>query len=139
MDGWAMDRETDGNHARFVTPFGRLIHELRTRRGLSLRQLADLSAARGYKVSHTRIGDLETKPIPTWPSADIIKGLAAALGVPERVLTAALVESMGLTLPQMPSTDWLMVISKAEQMTPAGQRRLMRQIDTLFDVNDEAE
>lgn len=134
-----MDGGRRGTDPRPVTTFGRLIREQREKRGMSLRDVEAAAEKAGYKLSKSRVTQFENEPLPTWPRAEVIKGLAAALVIPERVLTAALVESMGLPMPHMPSPEWLLVISEAEKMPPGRQRRLLRQIDTLFDVNDDAE
>lgn len=89
----------------------------------------------GYSFSKSRLSQLETE-MKTWPSADIIKGLSAALKIPERTLSLALLESMGLDIPQMPSADWMLVVSKAEKASPARQRRLRRAIESLLDDED---
>lgn len=122
---------------RHVTSFGRLIREQREKRGMSLDAVVAAAKAAGYTMSKARVHQLETEAVPTWPRPEILKGLSAALVIPERVLTAAMIESMGLALPQMPSTDWQMIAAKSEALTPAGKRRLMKQIETLIDLNDE--
>lgn len=120
-----------------VTALGRLIAEQRRIRGMSYDQVAAAAKAAGYTVSKQRVWQLENEAVPTWPRADVVKGLAVALGVNERVVTSALIESMGLAQAGMPDTDWQLLISKSARLTPAGQRRLKRQIEALLDINDE--
>lgn len=132
-----MDGSRGPKDSQPVTPLGRLIAEQRRVRGMSLDQVSAAAKAAGYTISKQRIWQLENEAAPTWPRAEVVKGLAVALGVPERVVTSALVESMGLQQAAMPDTDWQLLISKSERLTPAGQRRLKRQIETLLDINDD--
>lgn len=93
----------------------------------------------GYSFGKSRLSQLETEEFPTWPGPKIIKGLSVALGIPERVLSLALLESMGLDIPQMPSSEWMLIVNKAEQMSPAEQRRLRRVVENLLDDEGENE
>src|SRR4051794_11610932 len=129
MDGRAIDGPRGRKDSQPVTPLGRLIAEQRRIRGMSLDQVAAAAKAAGYTISKQRVWQLENEPAPTWPRSDVVKGLAVALGVHERVVTSALIESMGLQQASMPDVDWQLLISKSERLTPAGQRRLKRQIE----------
>lgn len=132
-----MDGRRRRVESRPVTPFGRLIREQRHLRGLSLDAVADAATAAGHPLTKSRLHQLETETLPTWPAASIVKGIAHVLKIPERVLSLALLESMGLDLPQMPSAEWLLLVSRGERLSPAERRRLMKTIETLLPDDDE--
>lgn len=136
MNGVTMDSGRRRRDARPMTALGRLIYEQRSAHRMSLDDVVAAAKRSGYTVSKSRISQLETEPVPTWPRAEIVKGLAAALKVPERVIVAALVESMGLDLPQMPSAEWLLLIAKGERLSPARRRHLITALDALISEND---
>lgn len=132
-----MDGARRGNHAHPVTPFGRLIREQRERRRMSLDDVVAAAAERGFTFTKSRLQQLETAAqFPTWPRAEIVKGISSALNIPERVLTLALLESMGLDLPQMPSSDWMLLVSKGERLSPREQQKLFALIEAWLPDDD---
>lgn len=66
------------------------------------RSLAELESACGGVPSRSRIWQLQTKEMKSWPAPDVIRGLAKGLGVSPEAIVFASANSLGFHM-QEPS------------------------------------
>lgn len=79
------------------TALGNLIHTARAPENLSLQDIADRASRHGVKISKQTISRLASEDLDSI-NLDNIRGLAIGLGISERRVAAAALETMGVDL-----------------------------------------
>lgn len=104
-------------------PLSRLIQSVEDGQGWTDRELSRRIGVAGHQMSHSYIGKLKNHPIQS-VTASMVQALATGLGVPETVVAAAALASMGVHIDTSSSAGLDVAIASEESLTDYDKRLL---------------
>ena len=116
-------------------PLGELIDSVLTRNGWSTRDLANRSRTAGEYMSHTNFGRLKNEPLVSIKGATV-KLLARVLQVPESVVAAAALDSMGVERGFDAKPDIATAVHNSIDLSARDRKIILTVIDAMRDETD---
>lgn len=113
-------------------PLGELIDSVLTRNGWSTRDLANRSRAAGEYMSHTNFGRLKNEPLVSIKGSTV-KLLARVLQVPEAVVAAAALDSMGVERGFDTSADIASAVHSSIDLSARDRKIILSVLDAMRD------
>ena len=113
-------------------PLGELIDSVLTRNGWSTRDLANRSRTAGEYMSHTNFGRLKNEPLVSIKGATV-KLLARVLQVPESVVAAAALDSMGVERGFDAKPDIATAVHNSIDLSARDRKIILTVIDAMRD------
>lgn len=111
-------------------PLGELIDSVLIRNGWSTRDLANRSRALGEYMSHTNFGRLKNEPLVSIKGSTV-KILARVLQVPEAVVAAAALDSMGVDRVADTSSDLASAVHNSIELSARDRKIILSVIEAM--------
>lgn len=117
-------------------PLGQLIQSVEDTQGWSIREIARRTASLPKGLSHTHVAVLKSKPLSS-VTYESIQALAVGLGVPERVVGLAALESMGVHDVDPTEIGAAASIARAPDLTERDRRILLAAVREMQRGQDD--
>ncbi|PWH05221.1 hypothetical protein DEO23_14165 [Brachybacterium endophyticum] len=117
-------------------PLGQLIQSVEDSRGWTLREIARrIDERTGRTISHAYVARLKKKPISSI-TYETIHALAVGLDVPERLVGAAALETMGVRDLDQPEAGAAVAIARDSDLSTRDRRILLAAVREMQDATD---
>lgn len=111
-------------------PLGELIATRMAVNGWSLDAVVARAEAQGHMLGRSNLARIQSEPLVSI-KGEVIRAIAAGIGVSERQVANAAIESMGVSAPAVEVTDTLVTVDVDPTLSDANRRQLKLLIEQM--------